>query len=147
MSEHNRDLEVALQEFHMALLKDPVALWRDLSPYRGNETIDAHLVLLGPIVEAWLEHQQLTIYRIAHGKRGRPLKAWPDFLLERLAVERVKAQRNKIKREKPSINSLDALDAAIEAVSKNSKPHVATSTLREWVDHPTRLHRRRRPRR
>ena len=136
---------MALAEFHAALLKDPVTLWLDLSLYRGTATIDARLALLRPVVDARLEYNQLAIYRKANGRRGRPLKAWPDFLLERLAIERVKARRAEIRETSPSISALDALEAAIRNVASTSKPYVALSTLTEWVDHPSRLHRRKRP--
>lgn len=134
------------RQFRDADLVDLIEFRRVLRAAGGVRT-DVMFELMQPIVDCRIEYTSLQMHRMLNGKRGRPLKSWPDYLMERMAVERVKKRKEEIRRASPSINSIDALDKAISDVAKDVQPRVKKSTLAEWVSHRTRLHRRKRPKR
>jgi hypothetical protein len=65
-------------------------------------------------------------------------------LREKLSIEQVRIREGEIKSNRPSLRADLARAEAIKEVA--GLRNVAPSTLLEWMDHPTRLHRRNRRR-
>jgi len=107
--------------------------------------LDRDIKLLGLIVEKWLEYRRLQTGRGGNGSRGRPIKPWPDYLREQLAIEQVATRKENIRRAHPGITAGKAFDQAIEETA--SDICIAQTTLLEWESHRRRMHNRPRKKR